>query len=385
MGYLDDVKKRISSFQAEVNKNLGGSNKSKGSGGGHRLGGESTSVPVAVAPKSKWSLQQQKEPTLASKVVKAKFGKSGPLGMTLSKDEETKAAFVASVAAGGAAEKAGVEKGDVVVGIDNVDVATYDEFMATFRGADHRPVTFSLTRIVSAKDARREAQAKAALERDGAWAKRVASRPQGGRSGYKGPSSSEDQGGRGLPDGPMNPETEAAWKAAQERHAAEAKHLGYDPYKSLSTGSGAGGAAVAAASSSSSSATTIPPSSGTTSAPDDSAAYDRASEEADVVVQALVANGDKAAVKTCLSTVLKLMENAISKDDDKFKRVRLANPNIQSRILAVQGGLEALVTAGFQLTTEDNEETALLLPNDFDRARCRAVADALTSLKAQFD
>ena len=57
--------------------------------------------------------------------------------------------------------------------------------------------------------------------------------------------------------------------------------------------------------------------------------------------------------------------------------MRLGNKAIQAKILAVEGGLEALVAAGFALREDDAGETVLVLSDDFDRARLRAVADAL--------
>lgn len=91
---------------------------------------------------------------------------------------------------------------------------------------------------------------------------------------------------------------------------------------------------------------------------------------------------DAAAARTCVATVSTLLTNAETKPEAKFRKVRLANKAIQDRVLAVEGGLEVLCAAGFQLA-EDGAETVLVLSDDFDRPRLRAAADALGAAKAR--
>ena len=86
---------------------------------------------------------------------------------------------------------------------------------------------------------------------------------------------------------------------------------------------------------------------------------------------------DRERAAVCVGTVCKLLANAAAKGEDaKFRRVRLGNAAIQTKVLAVAGGLEALFAAGFVLQ-EEGDETVLLLDADFDRATLRGVADAL--------
>merc|ERR1712151_279877 len=59
--------------------------------------------------------------------------------------------------------------------------------------------------------------------------------------------------------------------------------------------------------------------------------------------------------KTSLSILTKLITNALTKTDDKFKRVRLSNPKIQSNIVDVQGAMDIMMVFGFVLLEEDNE------------------------------
>ena len=103
--------------------------------------------------------------------------------------------------------------------------------------------------------------------------------------------------------------------------------------------------------------------------------------EAEVACEALELCVDKAAALTCAETVLKLLGNA-AKGDAKFRRVRLGNKAVQERILAVDGGLEALCAAGFELA-EDGDETVLLLKDGFDAARLDAATKTVAAAKAR--
>ena len=71
-----------------------------------------------------------------------------------------------------------------------------------------------------------------------------------------------------------------------------------------------------------------------------------------------------------------------AKGDAKFRRVRLGNKAVQERILAVDGGLEALCAAGFELA-EDGDETVLLLKDGFDAARLDAATKTVAAAKAR--
>ena len=84
---------------------------------------------------------------------------------------------------------------------------------------------------------------------------------------------------------------------------------------------------------------------------------------------------------TALDTLAKLLANAETKPEAKFRKVRLANRAIQERVLAVDGGLEVLCAAGFALVEDDAGETVLQLPDAFSRPRLRAAADGVAEAK----
>lgn len=351
MGMFDDLKKRMDKFANEVQKAASGT-----PSGGQRLG--------------------------ASETMKARFAQQGPLGMKVAKGAKGEAT-VSEVTKGGPAAAAGIQLGDVVVRVGDVVTASYDAFFPAIHSAGRpvelgisRPALHAATRLPASdgeREARRNAQAKAALERDGAWSKRVASRPQGGRYADKRPVQTSDE------TKSTNPETLAAWKAAEARAEAEVQSLGYDPFKSVSSGSA--GARPANPQDAPAAADSGP--GRRLGSADEMTEYAAAKQEAEVVVDALVAHPDVAQVGVCIATVLKLLDNAATKDDEKFRRVRLANAAVQTKVLAVPGGLEALCAAGFGLTVDDNDETILLLSKPTNKPKLAAVTDALNTLKAQ--
>ncbi|KAJ8611250.1 hypothetical protein CTAYLR_004138 [Chrysophaeum taylorii] len=339
MGFLDDIKRRAEAFSKEVQKSTSASTKR-----GNVLG--------------------------TGETLAARFVGAGPLGIVVGKGSRGEA-VVTSVE--GAAAKAGVESGDTIVRVDGTRVATYEEFLSI--DASKRPIELGLSRpalmakqhqrlTTDEREARREAQARAALERDGAWAKRIQSSKSQPKPAAERPEHKKS----------TNPETIAAWKRAEERADRTVKELGYDPFKPLSTGSNA---------------SSRPKPNADDAVPqrrdDEAIRYDEASSAADVVVRELASHPDKAQVSTCVATIIKLLENAETKDDPKFKRVRLANASIQAKILGVPGGLEALIAAGFDLEVDEanDGETILRLATDFDRPKLRALADALHAFKPQ--
>uniref|UniRef100_A0A7S3JPU7 PDZ domain-containing protein n=1 Tax=Aureoumbra lagunensis TaxID=44058 RepID=A0A7S3JPU7_9STRA len=366
MGFMDDMSKRISAFQADVEKSIMGSKKKCG----HVLGSKSDNSATASGSGHKLS-ESTTEPKAQSTIVRVRFTEAGTLGMTVSRGEKN-LPQVTTVHREGVAEKAGICKGDIVTTLNGEEIDTFKKCMDILKKGE-RPLEIVFSRALSEKEARRVAQAKAALERDGAWNRRVASRPQGGKlANTRNPVSSTEEANL------SNPETRAAWEAAAQRHAEQTRELGYDPYKPLLTGTSA----------SSQSASRPPPQKkdeGTRlGGNDESKDYDTASTEVQVALQAL-ASSDKGteAQEACVATLLKLLDNVLNKTDEKFRRVRLANANIQAKILEIEGGLEILIAAGFQLQP-DGDETILQLPNNFSRPRCQASYDALSELKSQF-
>ncbi len=83
----------------------------------------------------------------------------------------------------------------------------------------------------------------------------------------------------------------------------------------------------------------------------------------------VTSNQTEEEIVTSLNVIRKLILNATTKgieeDSDRYRRVRLSNPKIQSAIVAMQGGLDIMFSCGFELV-EDDEETFLVYPMDKD-------------------
>merc|ERR1711862_1071586 len=69
----------------------------------------------------------------------------------------------------------------------------------------------------------------------------------------------------------------------------------------------------------------------------------------------LASNANNSNTSTSLSILTKLITNALTKQDDKFRRVRLSNPKIQSNIVEMHGAMDVMMVFGFVLLEEDNE------------------------------
>ena len=398
---FDDMKARMEKFGKDVEKSMGVKPKT---GPGHTLGGATEAGDLFV------------------------FRSDAPLGMTLTKGEDLRA-HVASIVPGGQAEAKGVKAGYVVESLDGSPLG-YDSFMDAFSRAKAggKAIKVGFRRVLpragggassssasssvfgaarkqkpistGERDARRDAALRAAEARD---------------AKFKGPGKKAPRKGTDLdaprPEatGPRSAEAQAAWDRAKRSDEKTKRDLGYDPFSAVSTtGTLASERAQFAAAAPApfsgggrrldGGASDEPPrdaaaaevaaadddDAATTPREDEAAAYDHVAAEVAMAVDAIVAFGtvDAAAATACLETLGKLLENAETKADPKFKKVRLGNKAIQQKILAVEGGLEAFVAAGFMLK-EDNDETVLVLPDAFDRTRLRAVADALQVAKAR--
>jgi hypothetical protein len=342
MGMMDDLSKRVEKFGKDVERSVTGKKKPRG---GHTLGGAADSA-----------LDQA-------------FDAARPLGMTLTKADDGRAA-VTGVAQQGQAESKAVRVGDVIAALNGAAV-DYDAFVAGVAAARSTGgrvrVRFArpLPRGISTKtkplsndqrDARRDAMARAAEKRGlpPPRRKKVAEAPRS-------PTV--------FDEGPRSAETQAAWEHAQNKDERTKRDLGYEPFQAVSSGG------------------TLEHEQRALEAPEFAGGGRRldgraACPEAEVACEALELCVDKAAALTCAETVLKLLGNA-SKGDAKFRRVRLGNKAIQERILAVDGGLEIMCTAGFELAEDADDETVLLLKDGFDAARLDAATKTIAAFAAK--
>ena len=84
----------------------------------------------------------------------------------------------------------------------------------------------------------------------------------------------------------------------------------------------------------------------------------------------VTSSSDQAAVLKSISIMRKVINNAVTKgyegkgdECSKFRRVRLSNPKIKAAISDMPGGLEVMMSTGFQLSENDEDgETYLVFP-----------------------
>jgi PUB domain len=89
----------------------------------------------------------------------------------------------------------------------------------------------------------------------------------------------------------------------------------------------------------------------------------------DIFESIVVSNTDHAAVRNSLTIACKIITNATTNDDSKFKKVRLANNKIQEAIVNVHGTLDLMLLVGFQLTTDpDTSESILIYPHTIQQS-----------------
>lgn len=64
-----------------------------------------------------------------------------------------------------------------------------------------------------------------------------------------------------------------------------------------------------------------------------------------------------------VGVAVKLLTNlAQNFEQDKFHKVRLGNKTFDKKVGSVPGGLDVMVAAGFELTTDENDEPVLQYP-----------------------
>lgn len=354
------------------------------------------------------------KPTASSVTV---FDVSFPqpqLGMVLRSRQDNKPE-VDDVVEGGSAEALGILPGDLIVGIEGNIVESYESFIEVV-GAFGRPVTVRFSRASNGgqsraaapsssssssssssrfglgftqksappataplteeeKDSRRAAMVKAAQDRGSAWDKRVAA-----ASSKKKMSGKDD--GRPVFDhdtSQKSSETARIVAAAKQSEQKAVREMGYNPFKPLLSsnlvqqpaaettavpfsggrhilggggGSGGGGSGGLAQIGSS------PRDREELDAiePEDSEAVNAVNEALGMLLSA--AEADSAGVQTAITTAAKMLKAAAdSPDEAKFRCIRLANQNFQTKVASVPGGLELFLAAGFSVVQEASAAT----------------------------
>lgn len=333
--------------------------------------------------------------TLPGRVISISLNESGSLGIEVEKRKNSeKTAIVSRVITGSQAERAGLQRGDIVCLVGGQEEYPYKQFVALAKSGK-RPLRFDIRRIESSvlsgsnnsttnrgkkvsadAQSRKQAVIAAAEAREAKFKAKTAPKP---KSVPKSTSSDKVQHHLHTTDVEDSEETKRAIDAVKQVERADAEKLGYNPYEARAMTSGQARTATVAMTAGTISATNAPSkisgdtaSPGRTNAPSDpadaSASLDPEFEHA---FQTLVtSNAEHSAVLKSMKIMRTLIVNATTKGQQggdetssKFRRVRLSNPKIKEAITDMNGALELMMCVGFVLSeNEDDGETYLVYP-----------------------
>jgi hypothetical protein len=346
------------------------------------------------------------------KVIDVQLDDPGPLGVKIEKRPNSQGtAIVAMVVAGSQADKAGMQRGDILCfsGSNGTEEIMYDMFIQ-LAASDQRPLCFEIRRVQSkatAKNAtgnnsasssssssslsaeayaRKQAVIAAAEKRDKAHKSKYKPTPKT-KSNLPALLSTaerqrleEERLARVTEMANQEPMTEASRKAREEaknREAANAAQLGYNPYETNRATAGQARSATVAQShgtmqgtgdgSESARLPAVRAPADTLDAKDDDILPSSYFSES---FESVVTSNENAAAISSVGIMRKLIVNATTKgqnhDDEvlaaKFRRVRLANAKIKAAIVDVEGALDVMLSAGFQLVEEDGESVLIFPP-----------------------
>jgi NAD(P)-dependent dehydrogenase (short-subunit alcohol dehydrogenase family) len=276
------------------------------------------------------------------------------------------------VVEGSQAERAGLQRGDIIclAGTEGEEEIMYKMFI-DMAASPQRPLVFDIRRVESSTGssggggkstsstaeafARKQAVIAAAEKRE--KARKALEKPT--KKTYK-PKTNAVDVNADLSNVPQSEEARRAMEAAKQGESQLSAQLGYNPYETKkatagqarnatvgtkhgSVDAGSGGTApipkVAPPKEAMVVADDVPPVSD---------AFQQAFEEC-------VTSSDHTVVVSSFGILRKLITNASTKDEDKFKRVRLANAKIRAAITEVHGALDIMMACGFLLTEQDGE------------------------------
>ena len=313
----------------------------------------------------------------------------GPLGIEVEKRRNSdKTAIISRIIPNSQAERAGLQRGDIVCHPGGQDEYPYTQFISMAKSGK-RPLRFDVRRlefgggnktnngkkVTADSQLRKEAVIAAAEAREAKFKAKTAPKPKAV------PKLSVENVQHQLHTNQVDSEeTKRAIDAVKQAERDDAEKLGYNPYEARAMTGGQARTATVAMTTGTISAENAPtkisgsggtdPPPGRVDAPVDptSALLDPAFEHA---FQTLVtSNADHSAVLKSTKIMRTLITNAITKgqqgDDEtsaKFRRVRLSNPKIKEAITDVNGALELMMCVGFVLSENDDDgETYLVYP-----------------------
>jgi len=339
------------------------------------------------------------------KILDVSLGHAGSLGMEIEKQKNSSqsTAIIAAVVPNSQAEKAGLQRGDIVCHphSNGDEGIRYDQFIAMARSGS-RPLIFQVRRIessvlsggdgyanskstagrVSADSyARKQAVIAAAEARDAKHkAKQKPLQKTGKRMDDLNPNQQQTYEHNQTND---SEETRRAIAAIKQAEKDDAVKLGYNPYETNKMTSGQAKTATVVMTQGEISAGNVPskiaagggePSSpGMVNGPSDPTSQtEKPSQEFEQAFSTLVtsSNSDHSALLKSINIMRKLINNAITKGQQgsveastKFRRVRLSNPKIKEAIVDISGALDLMMAVGFVLIENDVDgETYLVFP-----------------------
>mmetsp|Transcript_8936 Transcript_8936/g.14895 ORF Transcript_8936/g.14895 Transcript_8936/m.14895 type:complete len:410 (+) Transcript_8936:266-1495(+) len=354
----DKKKKPITNPFANVGKALTGGGQKNFSGEGNSLGG-----------------------TKPGKLLHVELAEQGPLGMKIEKRPNSAGgSIVAMVVQGTQAERAGLQRGDIVclAGTNGEEEIMYDLFI-DMAASPQRPLVFDIRRIQTKSSNSSNTNTNNSTNNSGngnntasaeAFARKqavvaAAEKREKARKALEKPvkrkiepiaNSNVDLN---VANVPLSEEARRAVEAAKRGESQLSAQLGYNPYETNKSTAGQARNATAttkhgAVDASGGVAPPLPK----VAPPKEAAVADDVPDVSPSFQQAFeacVTTNDYTVVASSFGILRKLVTNATTKQDDKFKRVRLANAKIRAAITDVHGALDIMMACGFVLTEQDGE------------------------------
>jgi len=274
-------------------------------------------------------------------------------------------AIVSKVIPGSPGDEAGFMRGDVICfpGSQGAEEMNYDQFVIMLKERNMHALHFEVKRVVeSSADAgrsadafvKRQAMIAAAEERN----KKNKPKPT--------PKQKEKEYFKPKEDvtitssEPMSEQSKKAVEAVKASEAMDVQNLGYNPYETVTTGAGRAKKTVVDVihgeiNTESDTALAPIPTTDTPNTISPTIEPPSIHPSFDTTFSSYLLSNNNETKSTSLSILTKLVTNALTKTDDKFRRVRLSNPKISSNIVDVQGAMDIMMVFGFVLLEEDGE------------------------------
>jgi len=166
---------------------------------------------------------------------------------------------------------------------------------------------------------------------------------------------------------PLSEESKAAVAAAKASEAKTAEQMGYNPYEVVKSGANTARVADLATSTSAPKSNPFIGSEPSTSPPlkasikPKSVGNIRIDESFDQSLGHLLSSNNTEDSTKAISTMRKLIVNATTKEDIKFRKVKLSNARIQREIVNVPGAVDLMLAVGFVLAEDEETKESILI------------------------